>query len=687
MERSIIRRSAVVIIVLALLMALFAGQLFRLHQAAASSGMTEQVKSLTNTSTVTAPRGSILDRDGNLLVSNRASYNVEISSYVLGYDENPNDSILEIINLCRQLGLEYTDNLPISKTKPYTYIFEEISGNYQSYYQDFLDYREMDWDMAAPNMVKELRKMFKIPDTWAEEDARAVIGVRYEIFLRKAVNIDPYILIADVTPALLADFKELGIPAVMVETVTLRQYHTDYAAHILGRVGLMDAVEYNDIYKEQDYPFNAKVGKDGVEKAFESYLHGTDGKQTITLSEEGEILNQTYNVLPQPGNNVMLTIDLEVQKAAEDALEDAILNLRENGVNEDKDGADATGGAVVAVDIDTFEVLASASYPTFNLETFSQDFASLNEDPMTPMVNRAMLRSYPPGSVYKMVPTIAGVDIMGIGRHYQIKDEGVYTFYEGYHPKCLVYTNFGITHGVINMMEALSVSCNYYFYEIGRQMGIEPMDQVAKSLGLGEPTGVEIGEAVGSRANPETKANNHTGIDAGWYGADTLMAAIGQSEHMYTPLQLATYTASLASQGVRKKATLLDKAVTWDYEQLLYEHEEEILSSEKFSDEAMLAVKEGMVMAATSGTAKLFANYPVQVAAKTGTAQQGSGGSDHGSLVCYAPADDPQIAIAIYVEHGAQGGSLAPIAMAVMDAYFQDSKTPNLIPENTLVNP
>ena len=288
------------------------------------------------------------------------------------------------------------------------------------------------------------------------------------------------------------------------------------------------------------------------------------------------------------------------------------------------------------------------------------------------MYNRVLLAPYDPGSVFKMVTAIAAIDFEGIGRYYEIEDKGLYTYYDDYQPACLLWKR-GMTHGTINMMQALAESCNYYFYEIGRRAGIEAIDTVSKGLGLGEHTGVELPEETGSRGNPETKKEVYADDPdrSGWYGADTLQVAIGQGDNKFTPMQLACYTAALANSGTRLRATYLRRVVSSDYTSVVMENEPVVESTFKISDEALSCVREGMRMTVTSGTASSYLrDYSVAVAAKTGTAQHGGLGSDNASFVCYAPYDDPEIAIVVYVEKGAQGGYLANAARAVMDAYF-----------------
>ena len=688
MERRVRFRTGVILTLIFFISAVFVFRLYKIQETDGQEIDAQMLSAYTYQTTVKAARGNILDRNGEVLVSNRASYNIEIVYYVFFNGESPNESLLKLVNLCKELGIAYTDHLPISREKPYTYTLDSTSQTWQDAFKTYLSSWDWDSDISAQTLMKLMKDAYKIPDTWTEEEAREVIGLRYELSLRTCTSLEQYVLAYDVTSEQLAAIMELSIPGVVVETTTVREYQTPYAAHILGHIGLMNDEEVAQ-YQEEGYPLDAKVGKDGIEQAFESYLHGTDGVKTTTIAADGTILDEHYITTPEAGDNVELTIDIDVQAAAEDALEDVILDLRENGVGSDEEGKDAEGGAVVVVECKTGEVLASASYPTFDPGTYSQNFNALLEEEYGPLFNRALLQTYPPGSVYKMVTAIAAIDDAGISRYLQIEDKGVYTRYEGYQPKCHIYTSTGTTHGVINMMQALSVSCNYYFYEVGRQTGITAMDLVAKGLGLGEATGVELPESVGYRANAETKALLHKDDEtqSGWYDADTIMAAIGQSENKFTPMQMACYTAALANRGTRYEATFLSRVFSADYSQVIREHEPTVASRLAISQDAIACVQEGMELAATEGTAATYLkDYPIKVCAKTGTAQHGDSGSDHASFVCYAPADDPEIAIAVYVEKGAQGGNLARVATAVMDVYFNRSQENDTIQQENLLS-
>ena len=699
MQRLVRFRIFIFLMLTAMLVGLFALRLYKVQAVQSDSTyVASDADSMTYMTTVEAARGNILDRNGNVLISNRASYNIVIINYVLFNSETPNESLLRVLELCEEQGIAYDSHFPVSSTRPYTLLLDEQSSTWQGYYRAFLANRDYDADISAQTLMKNLTSAYRIPDDWTQEQAYKVISVRYELELRSVsgVGLENYTLATDVQAEQLAAVMELGVPGVIVEASTVREYNTTYAAHLLGSIGQMTAEEY-ETYKEQGYAMNALVGKDGIELAFEQYLHGSSGQKYTTVSASGDILSEYFTTVPQPGSNVELTIDLSLQMTAEDALANIIQDLRENGVGRNKEGKDAEGGAVVVQEVKTGEILACASYPTFNIATYSQDFDELKEADFDPLYNRALLAEYWPGSIYKMVTAIAAIDYGKIGEFYQITDKGVYDYYadQGYTPKCYVWTSSQATHGTINMQQALQESCNYYFYEIGRltyysyynETGLNAMDIVAKRLGLGEHTGVELIEYIGTRANAETKAALYTGTDAGWYGADVIQAAIGQSDNKFTPMQMVCYTSALANKGVRYKATFLKRVISWDYQDLIASHTPEVASRLDMSDEAIDCVSTGMQLVASKGTAAQYlSDYPIKVACKTGTAQWGNeyGGSDHASFVLYAPADDPQIAIAVYVEKGAQGGNLANVCIPILNTYFSSSsKYETALRENT----
>ena len=689
MERLTRVRAGIIMAFVCIIIGLFALKLYDL-QIIQVDGTVDNTKTYTTYTTVKAARGEILDRNGNVLVSNRASYNMVFNHYVIGSASGRNAILLGLVQLCREQDIEYIDHFPVTEDAPFEYTLSQYSSAWQGYFQAYLSEKpELDSDISAQLLIKKLRSYYNIPADWSDADARAVIGLRYEIDLRLGVtNLSSYVFLEDATNAELAAILELNVPGLNAEASVVRVYNTKYAAHILGYVGAMDSdqwayyktltyeVETEDGTETRNlYNMDALVGQSGLEEAFEEYLHGIDGTRVDITATDGTIISSYYLVEPQAGQNVEISIDVNLQQSAEESLATLIEDLRANGDAEEGDGADAEGGAVVVMDVKTGKILACASYPTYDLSTFRDDYNELLETDFAPLYNRALQGEYPPGSTYKMSMVIAAINAGVIGKNTEVYDAGVYMAYanSGFTPKCLYYTNHGYGHGWMNAMQALQDSCNYFFYYLADHMKIEDMDKTAAGLGLGEATGVELFEKLGTRANPTTRAELYEGDKARWYIADQIMASIGQSDNRFTPLQLCVYTSTLANRGVRYQATFLSRVLSSDYSGVLYENEKVELSRLEISDEAYSAYTEGMRLVALSGTArKYFKNYPIAVAAKTGTAETDSGGSDNGAFVCYAPFDDPEIAVVVYVEKGGHGSTVAQIGKNVLDTYFAD---------------
>lgn len=703
MERITRFRVGIVLLIFCLILGFFALKLYDM-QIIETGGVVDNVKYYTTETRVKAARGEITDCNGNILVSNRASYDLVFNHYVICSAPERNLRLQELVKLCRELDISYVDHFPVTKTAPFTYIFNEVGSTWQGYFQKYLPEKSLDSDISAPLLIQKLRSHYGIPETWSDQDARAVIGIRYELDLRQGItNLPNYMFLEDADGNALAAILELNTPGLKAEATTAREYNTDYAAHILGHVGAITASQWENIYKDKEgYAKDALVGQDGLEEAFEQYLHGIDGIRVDETYTDGTLRRSYYKVVngvemrPVSGQNVELSIDLKLQSTAEDALKNLITDLRQSGENTPEgesrpDGSDAEGGAVVVMDVRTGKILACASYPTYSLATFREDYNDILQQPFAPLLNRALQATYPPGSTYKMSMVVAGVNSGAISRMKTIRDEGVYMKYaaSGFKPQCLIYTNNGWTHGPLNAMEALRDSCNYYFYELGDMLDIEVIDATAKALGLGESTGVELFEYLGHRSNPETKAQLHEGDLGRWYAADNVMTAIGQSENRFTPMQLCVYTSTLANRGTRYKATFLNRVVSSDYSQVTYTNLPQILSTFDINDEAYAAYTEGMRMVATDGTAaRFFRDYPIAIAAKTGTAQTDAGNkySDNGAFVCYAPYDEPEIAVVVYGEKAGHGTTMAQIAKAILDTYFADRLYGNITPGENQVS-
>ena len=670
MERITKWRAGIMILIFCLILSFFSTKLFK-SQVVDADVNSNNIASFPTMIPVKAARGNILDRNGNVLVGNRAAYNLMFNNFVILSADGTNDHLLRLIRTCEEHDYNYIEHFPVTMTRPYEYTLDKFDLSWQNHFRAYLAKIDMDSDITAPLLISTLRDRYRIPETWSDEDARKIIGLRYEIDLRSITNLPGYIFIEDATDQQLAHIQELDIPGLMVEPTTVREYHTKYAAQILGYTGAISPDEW-EYYKNIDgYAMNNEIGKDGLEGAFEEQLHGVDGWRVDTVDKQGNLIARSFDVEPKAGNNVETTIYMAIQTATENSLERTMKELTSQDPS--ADGHDAEGAAAVMMDVRTGEILACASYPTYDPARIYTDYNGLLEEELQPLYNRALLAPYPPGSTFKMAMAIAGIDHGYIGQYTEIYDEGVYTRYDDYHPTCLVYSNQGVTHGLINVMQALEVSCNYFFYALSDMMKIDEIDETVKQLGLGEPTGVELYEETGHRSNPAVKKDNYDGADAYWYPADTLTTSIGQGLNRYTPMQLCSYTAALANRGLRYKATFLKRVVAPDYTQLIYENTPEVLSTMTISDEAYAAYSEGMQMVAQQpdGTAyRIFGDYPVPVAAKTGTAQRGENISDNGALVCYAPADAPEVAVVVYGEKAGHGSSMGQIARDMLDAYF-----------------
>ena len=695
MERISKVRAMVFLGLFLLVFVLFGAKLFNL-QIIETKGNTNNMTTYTSLTRVKAARGDILDRNGNILVGNRASYDLVFNHYVIESANGVNDYLYRLVKKCEELGVAYNDHFPVTKQRPFEYTHENYTAAWRGYFQSYLMDRGIDSDISATLLVQKLRTRYKFPEEWTDEEARAVLGLRYEFDLRGVANLSNYVFIEDISDEHLSTLLELNTPGLMVESSTVREYHTTYAAHILGYVHAMDASQWEE-YKSKGYAMDAFVGQTGFEKAFEEELHAIDGTRVDVVDREGTIIEQYWaNIyedgkivgqkVPQAGNNVETTLDLNLQIIAEDELAKAMQRLTNPELNQtvgQREGLDAEGAAVVVMEVKTGDILAMASYPTFNLQTFNEDYEELSNDKLKPMFNRALQGAYPPGSTFKMVTLTAAMNNGLLNAESEIEDKGVFTEY-GFNRSCLLWTNARATHGFITGVDALRYSCNYFFYELGDMLTWQQLNEVAAAFGLGEPTGVELPENVGWRANPDSKLKQYGegNLDSGWFDGDDVLSAIGQSENRFTPLQLCVYACTLANNGTRMKATFLNRIVSSDYRTLVEETQPQVMSTYDICNDAYISYMEGMqrVIYAQGGTARKIFNgfedpdptFPsdIRVCAKTGTAQTFETWSDHGAFICFAPADDPQIAVALYGERIAHPTAIAEVAEYIMKAYF-----------------
>ena len=698
MERISKARAIALLLIFATILTLYSSRLFNL-QIIETDGKTDNTDVYVTQTRVKAARGDILDRNGNILVGNRASYDLVFNHYVITSSDNTNESLMKLIQKTRELGITYLDHFPVTKDRPFEYTLTEYTTAWQGYFQSYLRDRSIDSDITAPLLMQRMRERYKIPEEWSDVDARAVIGLRYEFDLRGVVNLSSYVFMEDVSDEHLSALLELNTPGLDVEASTVREYHTRYAAHILGTMGAMTDEQWqrvNQAYKDgtgDEYYMDAQIGQSGFEAAFESYLHGIDGLRRDTVDKNGATISREYyeGKEPRAGNNVETTIDINLQIIAEDALEDIIDWLQnpedsKTDKNQELTGRDVEGAAVVVMKVKTGEILACASYPTYNPMTYNEEYDKILEADFDPLFNRAFHATYAPGSSYKMVTLYAAMELGGgqIGRLFEygetIDAQGKYRRYEadGFAPACLRWNAYGRVHGVIDAAKALEVSCNYFFYHLSDWfISGDTLDQAAKGFGLGEKTGIELDEAVGVRANRETKAKLYKGAMSAWGVGDKLNASIGQSENRFTPLQLCVYTATVANKGVRMKATFLNRVVASDYRTLVLQNEPVVVSTLNMSNATYGTIVQGMKQVITGelGTARTtMRGTSVEVAAKTGTAETGRLGSDDGSFVCFAPVDNPEIAIAVFGEKAAHGSTLGLVAKDIIEYYFYQAQ-------------
>ena len=673
-------RLATTIILIITLTIIFLVSLYRLQIVEGAEYYAQSENSISSKNTVIAARGNILDRYGRVLVSNKVCNNITINPKELFDQPDPNAIILELAQSVKDSGNTYTDTLPITKEAPFEYI-PNMTDLQKTRLDAYLKANKLPASTTAVELMAFFRDAFNIDNNYTSEQMRIVAGIRYEIKIRYVINTSDYVFAENVSIDLITKLMENNVPGFEVESSYVREYNTDYAAHLLGYISMMTEEEYKD-YRNDNYPYNALVGKDGAEKAFESYLHGVDGEALITKTRGGSVISTNYTKEPVPGDQVYLTIDLGLQEAAEISLNNFITktnkqrevdnaNFEAQGLT-DKVKDMITGGAVVAINVKTGEPLCIASAPTFKLSTFMQDYSKLSKDETKPLWNRALMGTYAPGSTFKPVSALLALNEGIVTTSTTIYDKGVFDKYKdkGYAPTCWLYPHG--SHGNVNAAKAIEVSCNYYFYTVADsdKFTIDKLSSYATRFGLGTSTGIQLSESKGIMANEEYKKEIE---DKPWFNGDTLAAAIGQSYSIFTPLQLANYTATLANNGTRYKASILKAARSYDYSKSVFERKPEVADTVNLNQEYYDAVHIGMYNVANSanGTAfQVFGNYPVKVAAKTGTAQLGEDITNNGVFVCYAPYDNPEIAVAVVVEKGNAGSAIASIAKDVLDYYF-----------------
>ncbi len=601
---------------------------------------------------IKAPRGDIVDRYGKKLATSKIGYSLQLEKTSATRKE-----FAEVVyHLIKLLGneLEITDQLPITMEKPFEFTIENAKQ------KEWKKKYGLDENLTAEETVLKLADIYDVNEYYTNEEKRRVCGFIFDTKLRGFSIYNPYTVAEDVSAGIVAIVKENSdiLDGVKIVESSVRVYpNGTFAAHTLGSVGVIYQEEYEKL-KDKNYSMDAIIGKQGVEFAFEDYLKGTDGIKGFEQTLDG--LSDVVTSTPaKKGDNVYLTIDYNIQYAMEKALEQTIKNIQQSV-------SDCDAGSAVCIDVTSGEILGIASYPSYIPSEYNKKYNELIKNPANPVWNRAIGGAYEPGSTFKMLTGIAALEEGVIEPYATILDEGVYKYYNDYRPQCMEW-KYGRTHGYVDMAKALEKSCNYYFFDIGRRLGIDKLIEYEKKFGFGTKTGIEIGgEVSGVIASPEYRKK----MGGTWNPGDVLQASIGQSDNLITPIQLANYVATIANGGTLYQPHLLKYVKDSETGDVIKEQKPVVKSEIKLKPETVDVIKKGMRRVADEGTASsVFSDFFIEVAGKTGTAEV-SRGSNNGIFVAFAPYDNPKIAIAVVIEHGTGGYLAAPVAKAVFEEYF-----------------
>ena len=711
-EKRFHRRANFLIGAYVLCLALFTGILYNAQIVNGSEYLARSTTQVTTTQTVETSRGIITDRNGKILVSNREIYTVSFDPDLVPDQDGETHqaavarALLRILTLFQEHGVAWGDSLPIGDAEPYGYTFAGATGAQRAWFSHYLADRK--WSnteltaasssplmsqtlldklkltgstaLTAPHLLELMRADFGVPTDFSRQEARLVLGVLYELRLRKltanAVTV-PYVFAEDLSVELISILNDGAFEGVVIGSKAVRQYNTDYAAHILGRVGKFESREERDGFNAEwnaareagedttglpYYRLDDQVGKDGVELAFEQYLRGRDGTRLITTNQEGKITSEIYSIQPEPGGTVALTLDIDFQAQVEEILARSVQAMDQEDLEDGEEPVNR-GAAAAVVSVANSEILALATYPTYSQRTYAQDYALLSQDPRHPYVNRAISSAYAPGSTFKPLTAVAALESGVITPTTIINATGSWT-YPGdpnSYANCWLYNSSRGRHGRINVSQAITVSCNYFFAQMGYSLGLDRLNAYCRAFGLGESTGIEIYERTGTL--PENKPGEDQSPWAGF----------GQSSQLFTPLQLANYVATLVRGGTRYNAHLLKDISAYDGSSVLYTAQPEVLSQQEIQPDNLAAVKKGMGDLATTGSVgQQFANCIVTAGAKTGSAQTGEVMAN-GVFVCFAPFEEPEVAVAVVIEKGKAGAALASTAVEILNAYFAPS--------------
>ena len=672
-RKAVVNRMRLLIAVAAVLISLYVLRLIFLQLVNGDSFKARATNTTDYNFTVTAARGDIVDSEGKRIAASTTSYNVVLSKLLMG-DEDLDGMLQRIVELLQASGESWNDSLLIGEPDAaghYEFTAAADSTGDQKALANMKEGLGLQQYATADDVMEKLVEDYKL-EGWSLHWQRVLAGIHYEMQQQAFSNVNNFIMAENVSDVTVATIKEhsLSLPGVEIVETSTRSYEQGTTLpHVLGRVGKITAEKWKITdengqttypLRDKGYNMNDVIGISGLESAYEDELRGKDGVETITRNSDGVIVSTALTTVPEPGHTVQLTVNSEFQKAVDQALAQNIdMISRAYGT----DGARANAGAVVVLDIKDGSVLASSNYPSFDQNLYATQYSAYSADEGMPLFNRALQGLYTPGSTYKPSVAIAALDSGVINRNSTVYCNGVYNYFQDYHPKC---TRHGHS-GNIDVITAIKWSCNIFFYDVGRRVTSDVYDAYAYKLGLGQRTGVEVSEALGRLT---------TKHDSNYTASLEVQAAIGQGNTVVTPVQLATYAATIANRGTRYRTHFVKAILDTNTGAVLSTTQPEVMDVIEDRGDTFDLVQQGMIGVAQ--TIPALASYPYTIACKTGSPQRSESyyaGSTrkhytNATMIAYGPVEDPQIAIGIVVEYGGAGARTGQLVADIFNAYF-----------------
>ena len=670
-RKTVLHRMLLLIAVACVIMGLYTMRLIFLQLVNGDDFKAKATNTTDYNFTVTAARGDIVDSAGRRIATTATSYNVVLNKLLMG-DRDLDAMLQQIVELLRENGESWNDTLLIGQPDAagrYAFTDDDSSASDQKQLADMKETLGLQ-QYATANDVMEMLVEKNELQGFSLEWQRVLAGIYYEMDRQAFSNVNNFVMAENVSAATVATIKEhsLQLPGVEIVETSARSYdQSDIIPAVLGRVGKITAEKWKVTdsngqvtypLREKGYNMNDVLGISGLESVYEDELRGKDGVETITRNSDGVIVDTRLTTVPEPGHTVQLTIDSNFQRAVDKALADnidMINRVYNTGTMK------AAAGAVVVLDVKDGSVMAASNYPNYDQNLYASNYSEYSSDPSLPLFNRALQGLYTPGSTFKPAVAVAALDSGLINQYSTVYCNGVYNYFKDYHPRC---TRHGHS-GNIDVVTAIKWSCNVFFYDVGRRLTSDVYDAYAYKLGLGQRTGVEVGEALG-RLTTKNDSNYIASLD--------VQAAIGQGNTVVTPIQLATYAATLANNGTRYRTHFVKAILDTNTGEVLSETKPEVMDVIEGTGNTFELVRQGMKQVPSTISDKI-SSYPVPIACKTGTPQRSETYAPgkhylNAIMVAYLPADDPQIAIGITIEYGGYGARTGDLVVDIANAYF-----------------